>query len=186
MMDKRRSLKSGPSLIPCRLATKTWRADSRCVRHSVQEARFGGRGQREGHAQSNREKKTQRRAERGGHGGNGKWKMYVGVTWPKTLDVWFYQNSNSLQSSGAVLRLCTSSRQRLNSAENRLIQCPRGCLWSPEEMKNNNMGYLRCHCRNRACKICSQITTEGGGIVKLCVSLFLIKDKIDIKLFFNY
>lgn len=41
MMDKRRSHKSSPSLIACRLATETWRADSRCVRQSVWEGRFG-------------------------------------------------------------------------------------------------------------------------------------------------
>ena len=44
MTDKRRSDKSSPALAACRLATQTWRADSRCVTKSLWVGRFGGGG----------------------------------------------------------------------------------------------------------------------------------------------
>lgn len=74
MMDKRRSHKSSPSLIACRLATETWRADSRCVRQSVWVGRFGGgvwRGTEAQQQGGKREAGCHRKTE----------------TWYKTLDV---------------------------------------------------------------------------------------------------
>lgn len=45
-MDKRlsHSLKNSPELTACRLATKTWRADGRCLRRSVWVGRLRGGG----------------------------------------------------------------------------------------------------------------------------------------------
>ena len=84
-MDKRHSPKSSPSLTACRLATETWRADSRCVRQCVC---VGGEGWRRGAERRTEQggRKTPRKAERERRG---RWdaRRAVGVAWLASIDV---------------------------------------------------------------------------------------------------